>query len=495
MNTYSSVTYLLDDYPKTLFPLNTTKVVVENNSKELFDYIYQKVLNKREAEHSFLSQVRCYSSKHGLHLRRTVKLDPVAELFIYDLIYKNREAFRKDFTAQRRSFGYRFQDGKPISATQGYADFKAAIAQARQQYEFSVRFDVATYFNSIYHHDLVAWFSEAGRSLEDVEYLGQFLREANAGRSVDCLPHGIHPCKVIGAEFLKFIDNFKKLQSQLLLRFMDDFYIFSDHQELLNEDFISIQRMLGEKGLSLNSAKTYYDDIFEQDVAQEIDDIKACLLRFRRSLIQVYGQAMEEGDEEEEYEQLSNEQVEYLLNLLKEPDIDESDAELVLVVLRDYGEDVLERINTFLERFPSLSRNVYNFCRYVNDINELSALILNFLKNGKNITEEQLFWIAKLSEEFLSKTPHYGDILFTLYNHQNASVISRAKVLEIPEQRWGMDELRKEHLRVGKSDWLAWASAIGCRGETRISRNHLVSYFSKASPMNKLIGQCVINLP
>jgi hypothetical protein len=204
---------------------------------------------------------------------------------------------------------------------------------------------------------------------------------------------------------------------------------------------------------------------------------------------------MEQGDDEEEYAQLSDEQVEYLLNLLKEPEIDESDAELVLVVLRDYGEDVLERMNTFLERFPSLSRNVYNFCQYVDDVNELSALILNFLKNGRNITEEQLFWIAKLSEDFLSKTPHYADILFTLYNHQDATVISRAKVLEIPEQRFGMDELRKEHLRVGKSDWLAWASAVGCRGEARISRNHLLSYFSKASPMNKLIGECLMGLP
>lgn len=495
MSTYSSVRYLLDDCLKTLFPLNTTKVVVENKSKELLDYIYQKVLNQSEAEHSFLSQVRCYSSKHGLHLRRTVKLDPVAELFVYDLIYRNRERFRKDFNAQRRSFGYRFQDGKPISATQGYADFKAAIAQARQQYKFSVKFDVATYFNSIYHHDLVAWFSEAGRSLDDAEYLGQFLRETNAGRSVDCLPQGIHPCKVVGAEFLKFVDNSKKLQCELLLRFMDDFYLFSDHEELLTADFMTIQRMLGEKGLSLNSAKTYYGDRFEQDVAQEIDDIKASLLRFRRSLIQVSGSVMEQGDDEEEYAQLSDEQVEYLLTLLKEPDIDESDAELVLVVLRDYGEDVLERMNTFLERFPSLSRNVYNFCQYVDDVNELSALILNFLKNGRNITEEQLFWIAKLSEDFLSKTPHYADILFTLYNHQDATVISRAKVLEIPEQRFGMDELRKEHLRVGKSDWLAWTSAVGCRGETRISRNHLLSYFSKASPMNKLIGECVSALP
>jgi hypothetical protein len=114
MSTYSSVRYLLDDYLKTLFPLNMTKVVVENNSKELLDYIYQKVLNQSEAEHSFLSQVRCYSSKHGLHLRRTVKLDPVAELFVYDLIYRNRARFRKDLewmSCERNTFVLANQTG------------------------------------------------------------------------------------------------------------------------------------------------------------------------------------------------------------------------------------------------------------------------------------------------------------------------------------------------------------------------------------------------
>jgi hypothetical protein len=44
--------------------------------------------------------------------------------------------------------------------------------------------------------------------------------------------------------------------------------------------------------------------------------------------------------------------------------------------------------------------------------------------------------------------------------------ISSAKVLEIPEQRFGMPELRHEHLRVGKSDWpheVATSPGIGSR--------------------------------
>jgi hypothetical protein len=503
----NSVTYMLGDYPRTLFPLSTTgdyprtlfplsttKVIAEHWGQQTLDYVYQKVLNPAETEHSFLAQARCYSSKQGFHLRRTVKLDPVAELFIYDLVYRNRLRFRKDFGNARRSFGYRFENGEPVSPTKSYAAFKAAVTQARMRHVHMVKFDIAAYFNSIYHHDLVHWFSEIGTSGDDVEHFGQFLREANGGRSVDCLPQGIHPCKLIGSEFLKFVDNSMRLRSEVLLRFMDDFYLFSDDDEAVNMDFVLIQQLLGEKGLSLNPAKTAYEEEYEeyQDIPGEVDDMKINLLKVRRFVIEVSGMAFE--DEELEEESLSEEQVEYLLTLLKNPDIDESDAELVLVLLRDHGEDVVSRLEAFLRRFPGLSRNVYHFARHVQDKEALAEIIYRFAADGAYATEDQLFWMAKLSEEFLNETPRYRDILLSIYQHPNATEISKSKVLEIPEQRFGMAELRHEHLRVGKSDWLSWSSAVGSRSAGRMSRNHSLTYFGKASPMNRLIADCVMSI-
>jgi hypothetical protein len=489
---YSSIQYIIEDYPKTLFPLSTTKVIVENAGSEVLKYIYEKVLNRNEPAHSFLSQARCHSSKQGFHLRRTVKLDPVAEMFIYDIIYRNRSLFRKDFSNNRHSFGYKFEEGKPMSSSKSYGDFKRHLAYAKARYKFTLKFDVATYFNSIYHHYIVNWFSDIGACSNDVGYLCQFLREANTGISIDCLPHGIHATKVIGAEFLKFVDNSVKLKCTILLRFMDDFYLFSDEENLLIDDFLTIQRLLGEKGLSLNSAKTILGQVGELNVAKKVDSIKASLLRIRRTIFEAYGENMLE---EEYYENLTSEQVEYLLNLLQDPDIDESDAELVLVLMRDHGTDILARMNIFLEKFPSLSKSIYHFSKYVDDKETLANLILNFVENGINITEDQLFWMAKISEDYLFKTSFYPKILIKLYDHRNATLISRAKILEIPEQRFGMIELREEHLRTGKSDWLSWAAAIGTREANAISRNHILTYFSKASPMNKIIGDCIRGLP
>jgi hypothetical protein len=284
-----------------------------------------------------------------------------------------------------------------------------------------------------------------------------------------------------------------KLKADLSLRFMDDFYLFSDSEETINADFVVVQQLIGEKGLSVNPAKTSYEGASGEDISNQIDAIKVGLLKARRIIIEVSGLEFA-GEDEDEEKVLSEEQTEYLLNLLKDPDVEESDAELVLVLLRDHGEDVLSQLDGFLRRFPGLSRNVYHFAKDVEDKEELAQVIHSFVSDEAYATEDQLFWMAKLSEEFLGDTGRFRDILWSIYQHPNATDISRSKILEIPEQRFGMPEMRDEHLRVGRSDWPAWSSAVGCRSAPRISRNHSLTYFGKASPMNRLIAECVASI-
>lgn len=129
-----------------------------------------------------------------------------------------------------------------------------------------------------------------------------------------------------------------RLRSDILLRFMDDFYLFADDEEVINMDFVLIQQLLGEKGLSLNPAKTAYEEE-RKNIAEKVDEMKVSLLKARRFIIEISGIEIEDEDLEESA--LTDEQVEYLLDLLKNPDIEESDAELVLVLLRNHGEDDL----------------------------------------------------------------------------------------------------------------------------------------------------------
>lgn len=240
--------------------------------------------------------------------------------------------------------------------------------------------------------------------------------------------------------------------------------------------------------------------------------LKVALLRRRRELAEPSGVDDEDLDEDEDDEEngddddesmdegvkdenLTPEEVEYLLNLLKDADIDEADAELVLVLLRDHGEDVLPEMHRFLMKFPALSRNIYNFAGYVADESELATLLYKFLKTSKTVTEDQLFWIGKIAEEYLGKTRKYSEILSALLEHPNATAISKAKILEIPEHRFGMPDIREQHLRAGNTDWTGWAAAVGCRKDKKSRRAYMLKYFGHVSPMNHLIAECVQDLP
>jgi hypothetical protein len=471
--------------------MRLTEILVDRSAAALFAEI-DRILKsdpKKEAA-GFLTQMNCYSSKRGLHLRRTLKLDPVAELFIYDLIYKERRSFTPSAKPDRRRFGYLFSGGRPIPATRSYAEFREEARNAAATFKYHVCFDIASYFNSVYHHDLVFWFDE-GRAAETVRNFGRYFREIVGGRSVDCLPQGLHPCKMIGANFLKGIDAYHRVRSALMLRFMDDIFLFDDERAILEEDFLHIQRYLGDRGFSLNAEKTVWGE-GPLSAKATIDDVKVELLEMRREALEAeYGDLVMEHPEEEaeETEPLTEEQVEYLKSLLADDNIEEADAELVLAVLGDRATDHVEHLLEFLERFPALARLVHGAADELDDVSEFAAGVLEIAKGRDPLTEDQLFWMAKIAEDYLQDWTQCADLLERLYTHEAATELTKAKVLEIPHT--ALNDMREEFLKGGRSDWLAWCSAMGSRDLAKSKRNHLLTYFGKASPMNAIVGDCV----
>ncbi len=484
-----TVEFYLTDHPRTLFPLETNRFLVENYASELGRFVYERITHKKNGEISFLPQTRAYAAKPHFHLRRTAKLDPVAEFFLYDLIYRSRTGFAKSGTKHRRSFGYRFVGGQAQSAMHSFREFREAVKSALGNYKYCAKFDVSSYFNSIYHHDLVAWFSNIARSEDDAVFFDKYLKQTNSGRSIDCLPHGLYPAKMVGAHYLSFVENGSRLSSDLTLRFMDDIYVFSDSRSEVVSDFISLQRMLGDKGLSVNPSKTKLGRVTEVDVEERIDALRESLLE-RRSFI-VTGSGADFGPEEGGDDTLTADESEYLMDLLKNPDIEEEDAELVLALMRDHSSDVLGNLEDFLRRFPNLSKSIFHFCLHVDDKADLLSVVKSLMDSKPELTEFQLFWLAKMFEEYLLNETGAAEIVHRLYEHPNATDISRAKLLEIKDRRFGLAELREEHLRTGQSGWLSWASAVGTRVESKKNRNHILEYFANGSTLNRLIAQCV----
>ena len=483
------------DFWSALFPMQTNRIMIGTSEKALSDYIYQHILNPANKTDNFLPQQRVYIDKPGGHLRRTVKLDPVAEYFIYDYVYRNRNIFRKPISQSRESFGYRFSDGEHVPVGVAFKGFKEQVNEAHQKFKAHLSFDVASYFNTIYHHDLSHWLS-GHDNVDDVDKnsFGQFLREIASGRSIDVLPQGIYPTKMLGAEFLKFIDGSGQLKSALLLRFMDDFHLFDNDEKVIRSDFVLIQKLLGAKGLNVNPLKTRSRF---SEVATVISEIRKSLFEIVEieveEEIDVFGSGGFETHTElvEVEKHLSKKQVKNLLALLNEEHLDEHDAELILNLLRSHSDNLDGHLPNLWEKFPSLSKNLYAVCASISDKKKLAALISDFLDGAHNLSDYQLFWFATLAEQHFLKTSSVGNILTKLYEMSGAHTMAGAKILEIPDQRFGFKEIRDEHLKNGASNWASWASAMGTRTLKKDARNYVLDYFSKCSPLNFLVADCV----
>ncbi len=486
-----TASFFMADQARSLFPLNTNQILVARWRKAIDEFVYQHVL-KGDEEVGFLPQQHVYAAKPRHHLRRTVKLDPVAEYYVYDLVFRNRHAFRKPFTRTRRFYGYRFEGGLPVPGSVAYKSYSDDLRKARKKWKYALSFDVAAYFNTIYHHDLVKWFSDIGASPEDEAGFGQFLREINVGRSSDCLPQGIFPCKMIGSGFLVPIETSNRLQCASMLRFMDDFSLFDDSETTLTSDFVTLQKLLGDKGLSVNPSKTRLPGEKRGEPKRQIDKIRSDLLVRRGETLEASGMELSEDEEEP---RLETSELEFLLHLLRTEDLEEDDADLILVLMRDHSDEVTERFPDIVQRFPNLAKALHRFCAYFEDREWLAEVFATFLKSTQSPTEFQLFWFGKIAEDYLLQTSRASEVLIGLYGADGATPISRAKILEIPERRFGMADLREEFLKTGQSDWLSWASAVGSRTAKSSQRNHLLGYFAKASDMNRLVSDCVRSFP
>jgi len=269
---------------------------------------------------------------------------------------------------------------------------------------------------------------------------------------------------------------------------MDDFCLYSDDLEALTIDFHAIQKLLGQKGLSVNPSKTKIGASSGTKIEDEIDDVKASLLSKRR--IAEKHAYLDDFEAALEALQLSEEELQYIRNLMQAEHLEEEDAELILSVFRDHTEEVRPHLAGFAQTFPHLAKNIWSFCKHLDD-NDFIGQFLDEAAENSGLQEYQLFWFAWILQDFLMDTEFAPRIIGKLYDHKNATDISKAKILEIPDNRYGLLEMRDGHLVAGRSDWLAWASAVGHRKLLPISRNHKLEYFGNSSQMNFLIKSVV----
>lgn len=490
------------DFMSGLFPLKTNKLMMENARAELERYVERALSDlPADAAYKFLGQERAHAAKPNHHLRRTIVLDPVCTFFVYDLVHRNRRAFDSRKKPDRVSFGYQFLEGSPIAVHKAFGDYTKAINIERADFEHSLSFDIASYFNAIYHHDLTNWFANLRDvTPADAKAFGIFMREINSGRSIDFLPHGLYPTKMIGAGFLSFVESSGEIKSACSLRFMDDIHLFDDSRDTLVSDFLKIQDLLGGFALNVNAAKTSFD--FGLGTINE--SASTIRLRLREILDDDRPRAyfgsgsdwsyQDDDDEDDGEDGISSEKISELEDLLLDVRADEADVELILGILQENDAVPATAIPTLYLRFPNIAKQLYKFVAASDDKSAIAEGFAELLDSEADLLEYQLFWLAVIAEDHLGDTDEFGNLVMAIYERSDAYEIAAAKVLEIPDQTFGLKAIRARILKSGASNWRSWASAMGARTLPAAERNHVLGYFANGSPMNHLVATCVKKL-
>ncbi|MCG9066258.1 hypothetical protein LH425_14775 [Laribacter hongkongensis] len=507
--TVDTKSFFENDFSASLFPLKTNQLMMRHHAADLEAHVARVVSSaSQDRDFNFLAQTKTHAAKPRNHLRRTAVLDPVATYFVYDFVFRNQGSFTGVVKPERKAFGYQFEGSVPIPVHKAFQDFSNAVASAKLRYVHFLSFDIASYFNSLYHHDLAHWLlSVEGLPSSDADAMARFLREANSGRSIDCLPQGVYPTKMIGSAFLGFVEANGQLRCAQTYRFMDDIYLFDDDEQVLIKDFLLLQKLLGQFALNVNPTKTSYDgstssveSAFSEIQAQLdsiIDEEERPAVYFGSGVEVDWGdEENDEDDPDESSRGLTAEQTGRLFNLLLDPRAEEADVERILSVLLEDTDTLVEAVPVLFKRFPNIVKQLHRLFGLIEDKEALAEGLLEMLAAGDiHLLEYQLFWAAVIAEDHLSTTKHFGPIVIRLFELTGEYEIARAKVLEIPDQRFGLREIRDSILKSGASNWLAWSSAMGTRSLPKAARNHMLKYFAKGSAINQLIADCVSNLP
>ena len=270
------------------------------------------------------------------------------------------------------------------------------------------------------------------------------------------------------------------MRAKQIVRFMDDVYLFGDDLDALTADFAHVQRLLGLKGLSVNASKTRYAGTPQTDEADgQLSELKKRLLKRRRHLIvSHYDESEDELDEDEGSAKLDAQEVEFIVSLLSAGNLNEEDAELVMVVMRDHVAKIEQHLGMFARGFPHLTKNFFGLCSEASDKEAVASVILKVAGAGDQIGEFQLFWFGMMLEAYLLDTTAAPNLVHALYSHESATDISRAKILEIADLRYGLPEMREAFLREGRSDWLC----VGVRGRIAPHRQQAETIYYAISP-------------
>ena len=488
----SLVDFAQRDQRRPIFPLRASLEFLPSGEEDIRNYLKNKVFKKDQIE-GFSTATVAYARKDPHHLRRVLVLDPVSSFFIYDFVLRNRAGFQLPNDRKRRYLGHSFSGSQPVDAFTQYHDFRKLKYNLKASRRYFAKIDVFNCFNSFYHHNVVAWLNSETSTAEGAAF-GQFLREINGGDSVGCFPQGLYPAKAFGNAYLSFVEQSRELKSRNIIRFLDDIFLFSDSRRELAGDLVTVQHLLDNHHLALNDSKTLLGERGTTFDEHRLDEIKKRLVQKREKVARNYDEDEEREEEEDSDDQLSKEELEYLMHLITRNRVAQEDVELALRLLRYHSPALAPILEQVTSSAPHLLRELHRFIGKSTNDGEIWSAITVQIREGSALDEHDLFWYAKIMIDHFDFNQHTADQLIAIYQHPRATAPVKALILETSYLDHGFAELKQKALRSNPGPLCMASVLLGLKGLEKGKRNQLFKYVKRQGAMLGVLAKIASRL-
>lgn len=172
--------------------------------------------------------------KDELSYRVITQLDPIDSVFLAAIIkeYGSGIELKRISEPEKIVFGNRFSpssDGYLYKADGQWKQFWEASKEKAAKYKYAIRFDIADFYNQIYHHTIESQLIECGFPNEVKKSICNLLNTVTlkVSRGIPVGPHSTH---LIAEAALIPIDNSLKYNGIDYCRYMDDFMAFCNSE-------------------------------------------------------------------------------------------------------------------------------------------------------------------------------------------------------------------------------------------------------------------------
>jgi hypothetical protein len=288
--------------------------------------------------------------------------------------------------------------------------FENKIVEKCSQYQYCIKTDVASYFETIYHHFLINQLSSLDIPNSYIKILEESILKWRGDKTYGIL-QGLYPSDLYGNYYLSQIDYILTLKNIDFVRYVDDIYIFSNSEYDLQKLIVNICKIMREQNLFINENKTIFTETKkivrqQQEFGQiftKINFMFDSLIDEERSAIAALGYGFQRDWDDEEENLNVNTINGFRVDVIEELYNSKSDAKYQKDTIIKFCLPLLSKaksrvpfrnIKNDLKEYPHLTKYFASYLATIDkDDSDVTHLIEEILIENHFIFEYQQMWM------------------------------------------------------------------------------------------------------